>query len=453
MIYQIKKFVHIFTPKFVVSAYHFLLSCLGAMVYCFPSRKLIVIGVTGTKGKTTTCEIISHILEESGAKTAIIDSLRFKIDKKTWANKMKMTMPGRFFIQRFMRRSLDAGCQFIVLEVTSIGLDQYRHRFINFDLVVFLNLQPEHLESHGNSMEEYRRAKEKLFVSLASFEKRNFVYDRRGIMDYPVKKSSIVNLDDESAEFFLNHWAEKKAGFSLKTEKTGQKIDFCFKPTSYDSDKDGIKFLLDGMNFSTPLKGGFNLYNILAAISATTCLGAPLGMIKESLKKFDGVPGRMEEINEGQKFRVVVDFAHTPDSLAAVYKDLKSELSSGKKLIGILGGTGGGRDKWKRPVMGEIAGKYCDKIIITNEDPYDENPKKIMEEVAEKLKLEKKSYQIIEDRREAIIEGLKLCKEGDIFVITGKGSEQVMAVAGGKKIPWDDRQVVREELRRINKKQ
>lgn len=453
MLYQIKQLIRKLTPKFVISTYHFLLSFLGAFIYWFPSRKPIVIGVTGTKGKTTTCEIISHILEQSGAKTAIADSLRFKIDQKTWANKMKMTMPGRFFLQRFIYRARKNNCQFIILEVTSIGLDQHRHRFIDFDMAVFLNLQPEHLESHKNSMEEYCHAKEKLFNALSSSVKRRSIVDRRGIMDFPVKKSSIVNLDEEVSKMFLSHWAEKKAGFCLQLRNSeNQKLDLCLHPKSYNSDKRGISFILDDFEFFSPLKGGFNLYNILAAITATSCLGAPMGIIKEALKNFDGVPGRMEEIDEGQDFRVVVDFAHTPDSLGAVYKDLRSELSLKNKLIGILGGTGGGRDKWKRPVMGEIAEKYCDEIIITDEDPYDENPRKIMEDVAEGIKDENKKYKIIENRREAIIAGLKMCKSGDTFVITGKGSDQVMAVGGGKKISWDDRDVVREELKKILEK-
>jgi UDP-N-acetylmuramyl tripeptide synthase len=177
----------------------------------------------------------------------------------------------------------------------------------------------------------------------------------------------------------------------------------------------------------------------------------PLGLIKEAMAKFNGVPGRFEEIDEGQKFKVIIDFAHTPDSLKAVYQTIREQFLTNKenKLVCVLSATGGGRDKWKRPVMGEVAAQYCDEIIITDEDPYDEDPKKIMLAIAEGVKKHNKNYQIIEDRRSAIFEALKLCKENDCLIITGKGAEQVMVVKDEKRIPWDDRRVTREEIKKL----
>jgi len=450
MLYRIKKIIRKITPKFVVSWYHYSLVFLAALLYHFPSRHLVVIGITGTKGKTTVTEMLSSFLERTGKRTAMVNSLRFKLAEKSWSNNLKITMPGRFFIQKFLSRAWHQKIHYAIVEVTSEGVKQYRHKFIDFDVAVLTNLQPEHLEAHGGSMEKYRQAKEELFVALGTRKKKINVCDRVGQFEEAVKKSSIVNIDDQAAPFFLRHPAEKKIGFGLKKEDGV--INELVEPQKYSFSEQGIAFELEGLEFFSPLKGEFNLLNILAAIAAGRALNIPLLVMKEAIAEFDGLPGRLEEIRCGQDFKVFVDYAHTPDSLIAVYETMRKEAPKGVgRMICVLGGTGGGRDKWKRPAMGKIAGQYCDEIIITNEDPYDENPRQIMEEVAVGAKLSKHSFKIIEDRREAINEGLKICKKGDCFVITGKGSEQVMVVKGGQKVPWDDRKEVREILQKIKK--
>jgi len=449
MIYQIKKLIKKLTPAFIISWYHYLLVFFAAFIYHFPSRHLVVIGITGTKGKTTVAELLNAFLEKTGEKTAMINSLRFKLAEKSWSNKLKMTMPGRFFVQRFLRLAWSKKIRYVILEVTSEGIKQHRHKFIDFDLAVLTNLQPEHLEAHG-SLEKYRQAKEKLFSALAGRQKKIQICDPVGKFEATVKKASVINVDDGAASYFLKYPAQKKIGFGLKN-KDGE-IDCLIQPQNYSFTKNGISFELEGLKFSSPLKGQFNLLNILAAIAAAKALDIPLTIVKEAVAEFDGLPGRLEELKEGQNFKVYVDYAHTPDSLIAIYETLREETPKGRaKIISVLGATGGGRDKWKRPLMGKIASQYCDEIIITNEDPYDENPRKIMEEVAVGLKLAKHPFRIIEDRREAIREGLKLCRGGDCFVITGKGSEQAIVVRGGQKVPWDDRRTVREELEKIKK--
>ena len=368
---------------------------MGAFFYGFPSRKLKVIGVTGTNGKTTTTEMIAKVLEEAGYKVALINSIRFKVGEVAKANMFKMTMPGRFFIQRFLRKAVSSGCQFAVLEVTSEGVKQHRHRFINFNTAVFTNLTPEHIESHG-SFEKYRAAKGELFKAC--------------------KNIHIVNQDDPSADYFLRFPSLKKFLYGEKDKN----------------------LLLQ----SVKLLGEFNVYNALAAVKVGLSQGIDWETCKRAIEKIAVIPGRMEQVIS-EPFKVIVDYAFTPNALGKVYQTVKT---LNPRMVCVLGSAGGGRDKWKRPVLGELAAKYCDKVIVTNEDPYDENPMGIIEQVAEgaKGRVEK-----ILDRREAIKRALEQAQPGDVVVITGKGSESWICVENGRKIPWDDRQVAREEYEKI----
>ncbi|MEW5907858.1 MAG: Mur ligase family protein [Patescibacteria group bacterium] len=395
--------------------YHWLLAFLAAIVYRFPSRKIFILGITGTKGKTTTIEIINAILERSGYKTALTSSLRFKIGKESRKNKYKMTMPGRFFIQRFLHRAVNEKCQYAILELTSEGASQYRHKFIDFDALIFTNLAPEHIESHG-SFEKYREAKLKIFKELENSKKKT--------------KTIIVNEDDLRASSFLNFDIENKIKYGFKN--------------------------LEEMGITTQLIGEFNLYNISAAITFAESQSIDFEIIKSAIEKFQGVEGRMEKIDEGQNFKIIVDYAHTPDSLEKVYETINSRLKTqDSRLICVLGACGGGRDKWKRPEIGKIAARYCDQIILTNEDPYDENPVEILDDIEagfseiQNSKFKIRNYEKILDRREAIRKALSLAKIGDAVIITGKGAEPWVMGPKGTKIPWDDREVTREELRKI----
>ena len=395
----IKSFIRKFIPKWVLSVYHFKLALLGAFLCGFPgySKNFKIIGVTGTSGKSTTCDLISRILEEAGNKIASISTIRFKIGEKEWENKYKMTMPGRFVIQKFLKQAKNAGCKYVVLEVTSEGIRQFRHKFINFDAAVFTNLSPEHIESHG-SFENYRNAKLKLFKAT--------------------KNIHIINTDDENSKYFLEIPAKKIISFSIK-------------------DKKNYEFKLN-------LIGDFNILNALAAISVAKIYGINFEICKKVLEKAKGIPGRMELVQK-EPFEVIVDYAHTPEQLENVYKNLDSRFRENDSggLICVLGSCGGGRDKWKRPVLGEIAKKYCKEIIVTNEDPYDEDPMEIINQVAETAG--NKAQKIL-DRKEAIKKAVKIAKPGDTVIITGKGSEPWMCVENGKKIPWSDRQIAKEAL-------
>ena len=410
----VKNLVKKLIPDFLLSFYHYCLALTGAFLYGFPSRKLTVIGITGTSGKSTVVELSSKILQEAGFKVASLSSIKFKIKEKEWENKLKMTMPGRLKVQKFLRQAVRAGCKYAVLEVTSEGIKQFRHKFINFDVAVFTNLSPEHIESHG-SFEKYREAKLRLFK---------------------IAKVHIINLDDENTGYFLQFPANKKYTYGLN------KGDVNTKNTQ----------------FKLRLTGDFNIYNGLAAACVGLSQGINLETCKKALEKVRGIPGRMEEVISNP-FKVFVDYAFTPNALEKVYQTLKPENARRRdksllhpslrlgQMICVLGACGGGRDKWKRPVLGKIAAKYCDEIIITNEDPYDENPMEIIEQVASGTK--GKAEKIV-DRREAISEALKIAEEGDIVIITGKGCEPWICVAKGKKIPWDDRKIVKEEFKKLN---
>lgn len=388
--------------------YHGILALSGAVIFGRPSQKLKVIGVTGSKGKSTTIFLITKFLEEAGYKVAAIGSLGYKIGDREWPNTLKMTMPGRWKIQKFLAQALRAGCRFVVLEVTSEGIKQKRHWGIKFDAAVFTNLEKEHIESHG-SFEKYYREKQRLFERT--------------------KNIHILNADSEYVDLFSKFQAKKKVFYS-------------FPPREHSEIK-----------FHAHLIGDFNFHNILAAAAIVSEYGVSNETIQKALDRIKIIPGRMEFIDEGQEFKIVVDYAHTPGSLEAVYKTLKESPSTSlgtstqmrRRLICVLGAAGGGRDKWKRPVLGEIAEKYCDSIILTNEDPYDEPPEKIIEDVAAGIK-NKDKLDIIIDRRKAIKNALTRAAKNDIVVITGKGSETSIAVAKGKKIPWSDKSVILEEL-------
>ncbi len=419
----IKAYITKLIPPILLKIYHYKMALLSAILFWFPSKDLIVIGVTGTSGKSTTVDFITKILEESGQKVASVSSIRFKIGENEWKNELKMTMPGCFKLQKFLKQAKKSQCKYVVLEVTSQGIMQHRHRFINFKTAVFTNLTPEHIEAHGG-FENYRTAKLKLFKA--------------------VKNTHIINLDDLNSDYFLNIIAKEKwgygfKGFDLRLPDSNFKTIFADNILELDN---GLKFSINGAEFNLNILGRFNVYNALAAVCVGLSEGVSLDICKRALEQVKGIAGRMEVVVK-KPFTIIVDYAHTPEQLESVYKSLRA-----KPLICVLGSCGGGRDKWKRPVLGKIAKDYCREVIITNEDPYEEDPMKIIEDVAEGAN--GKAQKVL-DRREAIKRALKLASPYDTVIITGKGSEPWMCIENNQKIPWDDCQVAREELIKIDK--
>lgn len=392
--------------------YHLTLAITGTVIYKKPSRHIYVIGITGTKGKSSTTEFVNAVLESAGKKTAILSTIRFKIGDTTQPNKYKMTMPGRFFTQKFLRDAVDAGCEYAIIEMTSEGARFFRHFGVELDTLIFTNLSPEHIESHG-SFASYKKAKLRLVERLSKSKK-------------PIRLS-IANTDNEHAYSFLINPIEKNIGYSLKQVHILSETNF----SSYIEYK--------GEKITIPLPGKFNISNTLAAIKLAEELGISLTVAKKGIESLSLIRGRVERIECGQDFSVIVDYAHTDDSLRKLY-----EAFTSSRRIAVLGSTGGGRDSWKRPVLGKIADEYCEEIIITNEDPYDEDPLKIINEVASGV--QRHTPVIIVNRREAIAYAISLAKTGDTILITGKGTDPYIVGRSGTREKWDDAEVVREEL-------
>jgi UDP-N-acetylmuramoyl-L-alanyl-D-glutamate--2,6-diaminopimelate ligase len=466
--------------SFLQPAYHFSLNWLGAALYHHPSENLIVVGVTGTTGKTSSVYLIAKTLEAAGYKVGYTSTAMFNNGQKEWLNDKKMTMIGRFFTQRILRQMVNNKCQYAIIETTSEGIKQFRHRFINYDILVFTGLYPEHIESHG-SFANYKETKGKLFAHLKNCSTK-YVDDYK-IVHQPkseikklnynrVKKTIIANYDDDEANYFLNFWAEQKIGYTCgvhsdKSEELNYNEELKQKIELVKCDNIAVSgqgtafdvFLLSdffmaanqdrqGINIKLHLLGDFSAVNAMTAVTTGLSQDLSLEQIKKGLENVKGITGRLEMINEDQDFTVVVDYAFEPKAVTKLYAAI--ELIPHHKIIHVLGSAGGGRDKARRPILGEIAGQNADYVIVTNEDPYDEDPNVIIEEVslgAEKAgKINKKDLFKILDRREAIRKALSLAESGDIVLLTGKGSEQAICVARGQKILWDDRRVMREEL-------
>ncbi len=401
--------------KFFQPLYHLLLAVTGTILYRKPSRHIHVIGITGTKGKSSTTEFVNAVLEAGGKKTAILSTIRFKVGDKSNPNKYKMTMPGRLFTQKFLREAVDAECDYAIIEMTSEGARFFRHIGVELDALIFTNLSPEHIESHG-SFEKYKKAKLRLVKHLAKSKK-------------PVRLS-IANIDNKHGFSFLIHVVDKNIGYSLRDitllEETNESSTIRYKDET----------------IRIPLPGKFNISNTLAAIKLGEELGIPLADIKRGIESLTLIRGRVERVDAGQDFTVIVDYAHTDDSLTKLYEAFPSS-----RKIAVLGSTGGGRDSWKRPVLGRIADTHCDEIIVTNEDPYDEDPMKIINEVASGVTHH--TPTIILDRREAIRHALSLARTGDTVLITGKGTDPYIMGPHGTKEVWDDATVAREELKNL----
>lgn len=466
-LYIIKKYIPVKLFKALQPAYHFIFSWISAAVYRWPSERLIVIGVTGTTGKTTSVYLIAKMLTAVGYKVGYTSTAMFGDGKKEWLNDKKMTMPGRFFTQKILRDMVKNGCQYALVETTSEGIRQFRHRFINYDTLIFTGIYPEHIESHG-SFDNYKKAKGELFKHLKRCKAKYANNDKciclsdsglKKINLNRIRKTFIINGDDQEAEYFLNFWAEEKKAYTKNNNFKKDGVE-AIKYGNIKSESEGTSFSTAGEKISLKILGEFNVANAMTAVSVGLSEEIDIKKIKAGLEGITGVPGRLERINEGQSFIVLVDYAFEPKAVSKLYETIKlmPKISKGKeeerKIIHVLGSAGGGRDKARRPRLGKIAGAKADYAIITNEDPYDDDPQEIINQVAQGAltagkKLDKDLFKIL-DRREAIHKALALAKENDIVLITGKGSEQAICVAEGEKIGWDDREVAREELKKIS---
>ncbi|MBI2551804.1 UDP-N-acetylmuramyl-tripeptide synthetase [Candidatus Uhrbacteria bacterium] len=417
-------------PTQVLARYHFVLARTAAVIYGHPSEKMIVIGVTGTSGKSSVVHFLRQILESAGWKVGALSTVEFCVAGRCQLNDRKMTMLGRFQTQGFLRKMARAGCTAAIVETTSEGYLQYRHRFINYDIMVLTNLYPEHLESHGG-FENYKAAKLGIFRHAAGGRRKTLspspAPHPRPLPQGAREKIAIVNGASEYADEFLAFPFDKKIKYTVA----------------------------DALPTSVP--GEHTPQNVAAALTVARELDVEESVLRQATSQLQGVPGRIEMIPEAEKhgFRVIVDYAFEPVALAALYQ-VVAKLHP-QRIIHVLGSCGGGRDRANRSVKGRFAAERAAVVIVTNEDPYDDDPLEIIDDVAagaEAVVSSQSSVHSIEvlkilDRKEAIGKALTLAQKGDLVLITGKGSEQAMCVAGGKKIPWDDRKAVREELKKL----
>lgn len=407
-------------------AYHRAIGIAAAIRYGFPGNKIKIIAITGTKGKSTTTHMLANILSAAGHKVGVASTIHFQIGDRIWMNTTKQTTQGRFALQRLLREMVDERCDFAILEVTSHALVQSRIWGINVDIAILTNIQNDHLEYHGG-FENYMHAKGLLFAGLARSERKG------GLL-----KTAILPAEDPNLAYFENFPIDRKMLYGLSK---GMITALDIVPSS-DSSRFTLKVPNGEVSINLALPGEFNVHNALAAISAALAAGVKLQAIKKGLENELIIPGRLEPVRAGQNFSVIVDYAHTTESLEALLKLFKS-LTKGTLWL-VFGATGGGRDKSKRAEMGEVADRYADEIIVTDDDPYTEDRMVIIDALAAGMKRsEGEHLWKIRDRRQAMRLALSLAKEGDTVVIAGKGCEPIQII-GEERIPWDDRLVARE---------
>ena len=439
MLYKLKSILRKVVPYKFILLTHKIRAFLAAIIYRFPGKKLRVIGVAGTKGKTTTVNMIAKILEENKSKVAMLSTANFQIGDRKWLNDVKLTTTSPFYFQNFLKRAVKEKFNYAVVEISSHGLVQYRHWGVSYKTVVLTNMMSDHLDYH-KTYANYKNSHNALIT-------KNL-------------ENIIINYDDEDLKSFLDKHAPdpsqegnyKSYVFSLKGYQEIQNINLV-KAENIVLNERGSEFTVVSNNkkenIKLPLIGEFNIYNSLAAASVGLAEKIDLSVIKKALESTRNIPGRLEKIDEGQDFEVIVDYAHSPDSLKSVYKTVKPYIKN--RLIAVLGGTGD-RDKTYRAKGGALADEYADIVIITNEDPYSEDPEKIIDQVLAGIKNKTLGENLfrISNRKEAIKKAVNLAKSGDLVMITGKGSEQFM-ICGEQKVPWDDREIAREAIKKIKR--
>lgn len=396
--------------------------------YGFPAKGMKVVAVTGTNGKTTTSSYIAEVLKSCGQKVAVYTTAYYEINGQHIPNRSHMTVTSQADVQRFFSKAKKAGADIVILEVTSHALDQGRINGVPVEVAVMTNLTQDHLDYH-KTMERYAEAKSLLFTKYQP-------------------KFSILNHDDKWYEFF----AQNAAGHQISY---GQDDKSDLQLTKYDLSANGSSFTgrYNKMHIAgtTQLVGLFNVYNALAAASVGLAFGFDQKQVLEGVAALHVVPGRMETIDVGQDFQVLVDFAHTPDSLLGALTTLKT-ITPKKGKIRIVFGATGDRDAAKRPDMGQVVGKHADAIYLTDDETYTEDPASIREQVYQGIKKAKatKKTQVFDDRLDAIKQAFKEAEKDDTVLLAGIGHEDYRNM-GGKKLAWDEREVARQQLDNLTK--
>ncbi len=394
---------------------------IASKYYGFPSKKLQVVGITGTNGKTTTSYIIESILQHAGKKAGLIGTISYRYDGHVL--KAENTTPGATEIHGLLKDMYTSQVECVVMEVSSHALDQKRVEGVEFDIGIFTNLTHDHLDYHRD-FENYKKAKELLFNHYLKESSKE-------------KRYAILNIDDPSARGFIPDAPVETFFYSMKG-KTDAYL------SNYEEDIHGFKLELSLMetqiSIKAPLVGIFNASNILASCLFGYVAGIPYEVIKKGVEALEGVPGRVERVRNEKGIFIFIDYAHTPDALKKVMEML-NRLKQGRLIV--IFGCGGDRDTSKRPIMGEIASRHADFTIITSDNPRSEDPKKIIEDI--KTGFHGSSFKIIEDRRDAILEGITMAREKDVLLVAGKGHEDYQII-GNNIYHFSDREVIEESL-------
>ncbi len=426
---------------------------LSAARHNFPSRRMTLIGVTGTDGKTTTVNLVYAILRSAGLSAGMVSTVNARIGEEEWDTGLHTTTPDPPEVQRYLAHMVEAGATHAVLEITSHGLAQHRVAGCDFDLAVVTNITHEHLDFHG-TLQAYRQAKARLFENLSSsFRKPG------------VPKVAVLNRDDDSFRYLSSIPADRQVIYGMERPQrspgTDHRCDVTARQIAFEPDR--TRFVLRAptgeVTVETALVGAYNVSNALAAAAVGVALELPLGAIAEGIAAVQGVPGRMERIEiesgngngkeEGQDFLAIVDFAHTPNALRRALEAARTMTGEGGRVI-VVFGCAGLRDREKRTLMGRIAGELADVAIITAEDPRTESLEEIMAASAAAAEKAGKREDVdlfrVPDRGEALLRACHLARAGDVVIACGKGHEQSMCF-GATEYPWDDREAMRRALR------
>ncbi|WP_407268074.1 UDP-N-acetylmuramoyl-L-alanyl-D-glutamate--2,6-diaminopimelate ligase [Radiobacillus sp. PE A8.2] len=414
-------------PVIIVSDTTRALAIIANKFYNYPTHNLQLVGVTGTNGKTTVSYLLEQIFRTHQQKTGLIGTIQMKIGDETFP--VQNTTPDALELQRVFRKMQDNKVETAIMEVSSHALALGRVHGCEFNIAIFTNLSQDHLDFHSD-MGDYLHAKSLLFSQLGgSYDKEN-------------PKYAVINADDPSSALLIKSTAQQVLTYGIES-------DADIRATNIKLDANGCQFNLhifdEQILITSKLMGRFSVYNLLAAAGGAVCAGVPLTTFKQSIEQISGVNGRFEPVNLGQSYGVIVDYAHTPDSLENVLQTISS-FATGKTYVVV--GCGGDRDKTKRPLMAKVASDNADLAIITSDNPRSEDPQVIVKDMV--TGIEKENYEIILDRKQAIDYAIGLAKGDDIVLIAGKGHETYQ-ILNDKTIDFDDREVAAEAIQKVSK--
>jgi UDP-N-acetylmuramoyl-L-alanyl-D-glutamate--2,6-diaminopimelate ligase len=405
-------------PEVVVGDVRAAMAPAAARLYGDPTATLRTVGITGTNGKTTTAFLVRALLEAGGLPTGLLGTVGTIVAGER--RDAVRTTPEAIDLQRTFAEMLDGGDRAVVMEVSSHALALGRAAAIHWDVAVFTNLTQDHLDFHRD-MEDYFEAKRALLADAAP-------------------RVRVVNVDDPYGRRLA---AEFPDAVTVAIDDPGARL----RATALEPNRTATRFRLGGLELTAPLPGRFNVLNALCAVAAARALGVPDEAIAEGLRSAAPAPGRFEPVDEGQPFTVLVDYAHTPDSLESVLRAAR-DVTDGRVVV--VFGAGGDRDRGKRPLMGAVAAANADVVVVTSDNPRSEDPGAIIEAIVGGIAdADAGAVEVVADRREAIARAVEVARPGDVVVIAGKGHEQGQELAGGRKIPFDDATVAREALRAL----